>query len=66
MKQNFQRHWHNKISDIAQEVSDIAQEVGDIAQKVGDTSQEIQISQSWRQNKIAKWANRQRERFREF
>ena len=59
MKPYFQRHRHNKISDLAQEVSDIAQEVGDIAQ-------EMQIGKSLRQNKIAKPANQHWERFRDF
>ena len=57
MKPYFQRHRHNKISDLAQEVSDIAQEVADIAQEVADIAQEMQISKSLRQNKIAKPAN---------
>ena len=46
MKPYFQRHRHNKISDLAQEVSDIAQEVGDIAQEVADIAQEMPITTS--------------------
>ena len=66
MKPYFQRHQHNKISDLAQEVSDTAQEVGDLAQEVGDIVQEMQISRSLSKYKIAKSANQHKEHFRNF